>query len=81
MLAQGFFGSAIEVLEQKIQEQPQDFDLRLRLAAVHAVDCGNLSRAERLVQQIEADARFTPAQAAAARAKLKEWQEVRLQRK
>jgi len=81
MLAQGFFGSAIELLEQKIQEQPQDFDLRLRLAAVHAVNCANLPRAEKLIRQVETDRNFTPAQAAAARAKLKEWQEARLQRK
>ncbi|HSY17045.1 MAG TPA: tetratricopeptide repeat protein [Candidatus Acidoferrales bacterium] len=81
LLAQGFFGSAIEVLEQKLREQPGDFDLLLRLATIQAVNCANLPRAEKLVRQIEADPRFTPEQAAAARAKLKEWHEARLQRK
>ncbi|MDR3460365.1 MAG: hypothetical protein P4N60_23295 [Verrucomicrobiae bacterium] len=80
LLAHGFFGSAIELLEEKIREQPRDFDLRLRLAAVQAVNCANLPRAEKLVRQIETDKNFTPAQAAAARAKLKEWHEACLQR-
>jgi len=81
LLAHGRFGSAIELLEQKVREQPRDFGLRLRLAAVHAVNCANLPRAEKLVRQIDEDKNFTPAQAAAARAKLKEWHEILLQRK
>ena len=81
MLAQGFFGSAIELLEEQFREQPLNFEVRLRLASIHAVYCANLPRAEKLVRQIEADKNFTPEQAAAARTKLKEWQESRLQRK
>jgi tetratricopeptide (TPR) repeat protein len=41
LLAQGYFGTAIEILEQRIKEQPQDFDLRLTLAEVYARYCGD----------------------------------------
>jgi hypothetical protein len=81
MLAKSFFGSAIELLEQKIKAQPGDFDLRLKLAEVHAVHCDNLPRAEKIVRQIETEKIFSAAQIASAEMKLKEWREARRQRK
>jgi hypothetical protein len=81
LLAQGFFGSAIELLEQKISAQPGSFDLRLQLAEIQAVHCHNFPRAEKIIRQLEADPQLTPAQTATARARLKEWRETRLQRK
>lgn len=71
LLAQKFFGTAIERLEEKIRTQPQDFDLRLKLAEVHAVHCKNFQRAEKIISQLEVT--FSPQQIASARAKLKEW--------
>jgi len=81
MLAKSFFGSAIELLEQKIKAQPGDFELRLKLAEVHAVHCDNFPRAEKIVRQIETENIFSAAQVASADAKLKEWRESRRQRK
>jgi hypothetical protein len=77
LLAQGFFGTAIEMLENKIKEQPVDFELRLKLAEVHAVHCNNFQRAEKIISQLETDANFSPPQVESARAKLKEWREAR----
>ena len=81
MLAKGFFGTAIEALEQRLKDQPDDFDLRLKLAEVHAVRCHHFSRAEKIIRQIETGPNFNPEQKALAGAKLKEWRETRWHRK
>jgi tetratricopeptide (TPR) repeat protein len=74
LLAQGFFGTAIEMLEEKIRAQPQDFDLRLKLAEVHAVRCKNFQRAEKIIQQMEGS--FSLQQIELARARLTAWREA-----
>lgn len=79
LLAKGYFGTAIEILEQKTREQPQDFDLWLKLAETHARHCGNIKQAEKIIRQIEANPGFSPEQIQLAGAKLKEWREARLQ--
>jgi predicted Zn-dependent protease len=76
MLAKGYFGTAIEVLEQKIKEQPSNFDLWLKLAETHGQHCGNRKRAEKIIQQMEANSAFSPEQIQFARTKLKEWREA-----
>jgi hypothetical protein len=53
--------------------QPQDFELRLKLAEVHAVHCKNFQRAEKIIFQLAAGSDFNPQQIESARAKLKEW--------
>lgn len=78
LLAQGYFGTAIEILEQKIKEQPQDFDLRLTLAEVYARHCGDDVRAKKIVQQIEASTTFSPEQKLSAWPKLEEWRKARM---
>jgi hypothetical protein len=72
-LAQGSFGTAIEMLEEQIGTQPGDFELQLKLAEVYAVHCKNMMRAEKIIGQIERSAKFSPQQIATARVKLKEW--------
>jgi tetratricopeptide (TPR) repeat protein len=71
LLAQKLFGTAIDLLEEKIKTQPQDFDLRLKLAEVHAAHCKNFRRAEKIISEMEADC--SPQQVASARAQLKAW--------
>ncbi len=80
LLAKGYFGTAIEMLEQKAREQPSDFDSSLKLAETHARYCGNIKRAEKIIQQIEANPAFSPEQIKLAETKLKEWREARLHR-
>ena len=77
LLAQGYFGTAIEILEQKIEEQPRDLDLKLKLAEVYSQHCGDVHRAEKIVQQIETSPGFTPEQVQSAQTKLGEWRKAR----
>ena len=78
LLAKGYFGTAVEVLEQKTREQPADFDLWLKLAETHACHCGHIKQAEKIIHQIEASPAFSPKQIQLADAKLKEWREAKL---
>jgi thioredoxin-like negative regulator of GroEL len=73
LLEQKLFGSAIELLENKIKAQPQDFDLWLKLAEIHAVHCENFQTAEKIIRQIEVGPDFSREQIERARSKLKEW--------
>jgi len=73
LLARGYFGTAIELLQQKIREQPGDFEVRLRLAEVHGRYCGNLPRAEKIVRNMEAQSGFAPEQIRDARRRLEQW--------
>ena len=59
LLACGYLGTAIEILERKIKEQPKDFDLWLKLAEAHGLHSGNLQRAGKIVQQIESNRGFS----------------------
>ena len=80
LLACGYPGTAIETLERKIKEQPKDFDLWLKLAEVHGCHCGNIHRAEKIVQKIEFDSAFSAEQIQTAKARLKEWREAKPRR-
>ena len=66
LLALKYFGTAIEVLEQKIKEQPQDFDLWMKLAEAHGWHCGDIKRAEKIVEQMENSFAFDAGQIQAA---------------
>lgn len=79
LLAGGYLGTAIEILERKTREQPQDFDSWLKLAEAHGVHSGNIYRAKRIVQKIEGNRAFTAAQIRLAQAKLAEWREAKPQ--
>jgi tetratricopeptide (TPR) repeat protein len=77
LLACGYLGTATEILERKIKEQPKDFDLWLKLAEAHGLHSGNLQRAEKIVLKIEADPGFSPEQIQIAKARLEEWREAK----
>lgn len=73
LLARGFLGTAIEMLEEQVKAQPQDFERRMKLAEVQAVNCRNLPAAEKMVKQMEGT--FSREQIQFAGARLKEWRE------
>jgi thioredoxin-like negative regulator of GroEL len=77
LLVHGYFGTVIEILEQKIEEQPGDLDLRLKLAEVYSQHCGDIHRAEKIVRQIETSPGFTLEQVQNARTKLEAWRKAR----
>ena len=80
LLAHRHFGTAVERLEQKIQDQPGDFDSWLKLAEVYAEHCDNVSRADAIVQQITDHAIFSPEQIQTAKARLVKWREAEAER-
>jgi tetratricopeptide (TPR) repeat protein len=78
LLAQKYFGTAIEMLEQKIKEQPENFDSWMKLAEAHGRHCDNLELAGKIVRQIETNPAFDKEQIQFAKMKLDEWREARL---
>ena len=74
LLAQGCYGSAIEILEREIEAQPKDLELRLQLAEVFAVRCGEIERAGKVIQKMQRT--FSTEQMEVAHAKLKQWREA-----
>jgi len=76
LLACGYQGTAIEILERKVKEQPQDFDSWLKLAEAHGLYSGNLERAGKIVEKLEAGNNFSAEQIGTAKTKLKEWREA-----
>jgi hypothetical protein len=77
LLACGYFGTAVEVLEEKTGEQPQNFDSWLKLAEVHGKYCGNIRLAEKIVRQIETNPAFTTEQIQTAKTRLSELRNIR----
>jgi len=79
LLSCGYLGTAIEVLERKLKEQPQDFELWLKLAEAYGLHSGNIQRAGKIVEKMEAGNHFSAEQIQAAKVKLKEWLEAKPQ--
>jgi len=79
-LAGGYLGSAIEVLERKVVEKPDDFDSWLKLVEAQALYSHNIPRAQKVLRQMENNGAFSPEQIAAAKAKLGEWRKAKVQR-
>jgi hypothetical protein len=73
LLAGGYLGTAIEVLEARLKEQPGDFGAWLSLAEAYGHYCRNPKRAGEIVADMEASARFTSEQISQAQTKLGEW--------
>jgi tetratricopeptide (TPR) repeat protein len=73
LLAQGFVGTAIEMLEEQVDAEPGNFDLQLKLAGFYARHAKNVTTAERIIRQM--DGKFSPDQLLIARARLQEWQQ------
>jgi tetratricopeptide (TPR) repeat protein len=77
LLACGYLGTAIEILERKVKERPQDFDSWLKLAEAHGLHSGNIQRAEKIIEKIEGNRGFSAEQIQVAKVKLKEWREAK----
>lgn len=73
LLAQGFIGTAIEMLEEQVDAEPGNFDLQLKLAGFYARYAKNVTTAERIIRRM--DGKFSPDQLLIARARLQEWRQ------
>lgn len=77
LLAAGYLGTAIEMVEREVQEQPNNFDAQLRLAGIHALNSHDIHRAEKIIKKIEMNQVFSPEQVEMAKAKLAAWRVVK----
>jgi hypothetical protein len=75
LLAKGYSGTAIEILDQKIKETPGDFDLWMKLVEAHAVYFRDKYTAQKIVRKMERNRAFTTHQVQIAKAKLTQWLE------
>jgi hypothetical protein len=73
LLARGSLGMAVEMLEAQLQKEPDNVELQLKLAEVHAVHCKNMPRAEKIIGRLERASHCSPEQIALARSKLAAW--------
>jgi hypothetical protein len=73
LLASGHLLTAIEILEGQVRVTPADFELWMKLARAHGVNCANAKEAGKIVARMEANRQFTPEQIRDAKAKLREW--------
>jgi tetratricopeptide (TPR) repeat protein len=80
LLACGYLGTAIEILERKVKEQPDNFDSWLKLAEAHGLHSGNIQRAGKIVEKMEAGNDFSAEQLQMAKDKMKEWREAKPQK-
>jgi hypothetical protein len=73
LLKNGQFSTAIEVLERNVREEPQSFDAWMKLAEAYALYCRDVTRAERIIRNMELARTFSPEQIEFIRAKFREW--------
>jgi tetratricopeptide (TPR) repeat protein len=80
LFKQGYAGTAIEVLDQKLKETPGDFDLWLKLLEARTLHLKDPLTAQKLLQKMERDRTFTDEQIQTAKAKLTEWRAAKPQK-
>ena len=73
LLAAGHLATAIELLERKTTEEPQNYEAWLKLAEAHGFHCCNASRAAKIIRKIETNPAFSKEQVRFARDKLEAW--------
>lgn len=76
LLAQRYFGTAAERLQEQLREQPDNFELHMKLVELQCRHCDNVIGADKLIRQMELSGRFSREQMASARLRLKEWRSV-----
>ncbi|MGO8766024.1 MAG: tetratricopeptide repeat protein [Limisphaerales bacterium] len=73
LIAAGYVGTAIEILERTAKEQPQNFEAQLKLAEAYGLHSANPQRAKKIIEKIENNPAFTAEQVQFAKARLAEW--------
>ena len=73
LLIERRLGSAIELLKEQAEAEPENFDLWLRYAEAHGNHCGNALSAEKIIQRMDRSGHFKKAQMRKANSHLKKW--------
>ena len=77
LLKGGQLSTAVELLENATRQEPDNFDVWMKLAEVHAVYCADHNRAGKIIQKMLSTGAFTAEEIQLAKTKLREWQKVR----
>src|ERR1035437_1371945 len=73
LLLERRLGSAIELLKEQAEFEPENFDLWLRYAEAHGNHCGNTLSAEKIIQRMDRSGHFKKPQMRKALNHLKKW--------
>jgi len=73
LLLERRLGTAVELIKQQAEAQPDNFDLWLRYAEAHGHHCGDLNTAEKIIRQMDRSGHFKKAQMKKVHARLKKW--------
>ena len=79
LLQAGYYGTAIEILEQTAKEQPENFEAQLKLAEAYGLHSGDTSKAKKIIEELEKKSCFSPEQIQTAKTKFNEWRETKPQ--
>lgn len=73
LLAGGYLGTAIEILEDRAAARPDDFDAQLKLVEAHSLYSRDLQRAKKIILAMEKRGRFSEEQMRVAKDQLAGW--------
>jgi len=73
LLLERRLGTAVELIKQQAEAQPDNFDLWLRYAEAHGHHCGDLNTAEKIIRRMDRSGHFKKAQMKKVHARLKKW--------
>lgn len=73
LLLERRLGTAVELIKQQAEAQPENFDLWLRYAEAHGHHCGDLNTAEKIIRRMDRSGHFKKAQMKKVHARLKKW--------
>jgi thioredoxin-like negative regulator of GroEL len=77
LLAAGYFGTAIEMLEAKAAEQPDNFEAQMKLAEAYGLHSRDISKAKKIIEKLGKKSIFNEEQIQTAKVKLEEWRAAR----
>ena len=73
LLLERRLGTAIEIIKQEAEAQPENFDLWLRYAEAHGHHCGDLNTAEKIIRLMDRSGHFKKAQMKKVLGRMKKW--------
>ncbi len=73
LVAAGYLGTAIEMVERAAADEPGNFDAQLKVAEIYALRAGDIHRTEKIVKKIGENPAFSAEQIEIAQTRLREW--------
>lgn len=76
LLVERRLGTAVDLIKQKAEAAPADFDLWLRYAEAYGHHCSDIGGAEKIIRQMERSGNFTKTEMKKAYTRLKRWRKL-----